>query len=135
MNVEMPLVKVVKDMELRGIEIDQEYAKRLSEKYHKRVDAYQELITEELEKLKPQIDEWRLSEDATHKEAKGKDKKGKVIYSSSKSEQLEWPINLESPIQLAILLYDVLKSPVIDKKYPRGTSAEIMSQMPCEICK
>lgn len=134
-NVEMPLIKVVKDMELRGIEIDQEYAKRLSEKYHKQVDHYQELIDEELNKLKPKIDEWRLSEDATHKEVKGKDKKGNITYSSSKSEQLEWPINLESPIQLAILLYDVLKSPVIDKKYPRGTSAEIMSQMPFEICK
>ena len=135
LNVEMPLIKVVKDMELRGIEIDQEYAKRLSAKYHKQVDKYQELIDKELEELKPQVDEWRLSEDATHKEAKGKDKKGNVTYSKSKSEQLEWPINLESPSQLAILLYDVLKSPVIDKKYPRGTSAEIMSQMPFEICK
>ena len=134
-NVEMPLIKVVKDMELRGIEIDQEYAKRLSEKYHKQVDEYQKLIDCELEKLKPQVDEWRLSEDANHKDAKSKDKKGNVVYTKSKNEQLEWPINLESPTQLAILLYDVLKSPVIDKKYPRGTSAEIMSQMPFEICK
>ena len=134
-DIEMPLVKVVKDMELRGIEIDQEYAKRLSEKYHKQVDTYQELINEELEKLKPQVDEWRLSDDATHVEAKSKDKKGNIIYTKSKSEQLEWPINLESPTQLAILLYDVLKSPVIDKKYPRGTSAEIMSQMPFTICE
>ena len=134
-DIEMPLVKVVKDMELRGIEIDQEYAKRLSAKYHKQVDKYQELIDEELKKLKPQVDVWRLSDDANAKELKGKDKKGNATYSKSKNEQLEWPINLESPSQLAILLYDVLKSPVIDKSKPRGTSAEIMSQMPFTICE
>lgn len=128
-EVEMPLVKVVKDMELRGIEIDQEYAKRLSEKYHKQVDEYQEDIDKELESLKPQIDAWRLTSEANEKPIKlGKEQK-------SKNEQLEWPMNLESPTQLAILLYDVLKSPVIDKKYPRGTSAEIMDQMPFNICK
>ena len=135
LDIEMPLVKVVKDMELRGIEIDQEYAKRLSEKYHKQVDHYQELIDEELERLKPQIDEWRKSEDANFKKEKGKDKKGNVTYTKSKNEQLDWPINLESPPQLAILLYDVLKSPIIDKEKPRGTSAEIMEQMPFAICE
>ena len=129
MDIEMPLVKVVKDMELRGIEIDQDYAKRLSEKYHKQVDAYQEKIDIELQKLKPQIDAWRLTKDANIKITKG----NKV--QKSKNEQLEWPINLESPIQLAILLYDVLNSPVIDKAKPRGTGEDIIEQMPFEICK
>ena len=127
-DIEMPLIKVVKDMELRGIEIDQEYAKRLSEKYHRKVDEYQMLIDKELEKLKSQVDEWRLTKEANDKPIKS----GKV--QKSKNEQLEWPINLESPTQLAILLYDILKSPVIDKSSPRGTSADIMSQMPFEIC-
>lgn len=135
MNVEMPLVKVVKDMELRGIEIDQEYAKRLGEKYLKQIDGYQSQIDEELNKLKPQIDEWRKTDKANYKEEKGKDKKGNIVYTKSKSEQLEWPINLESPTQLAILLYDVLNAPVIDKKLPRGTSAEIMDQMSFSICQ
>lgn len=135
LNIEMPLVKVVKDMELRGIEIDQEYAKRLGEKYLKQIDDYQSQIDEELNKLKPQIDEWRKTDVANFKSEKGKDKKGNIIYTKSKSEQLEWPINLESPAQLAILLYDVLNAPVIDKKSPRGTSAEIMDQMSFSICK
>lgn len=129
MDIEMPLVKVVKDMELRGIEIDQDYAKRLSEKYHKQVDAYQEKIDIELQKLKGQIDSWRLTPDANVKAVKG----GKA--QKSKNEQLEWPINLESPTQLAILLYDVLKSPMIDKAKPRGTGEDIIEQMPFEICK
>ena len=128
-DVEMPLIKVVKGMELRGIEIDQDYAKRLSAKYHKQVDDYQEQIDRELEKLKPQVDAWRLTQDANIKISKG----NKV--QKSKNEQLEWPINLESPTQLAILLYDVLKSPVIDKASPRGTGKEILDQMPFEICK
>ena len=128
-DIEMPLIKVVKDMELRGIEIDQEYAKRLSEKYHRKVDEYQVLIDEELATLKPQIDAWRLTKEANDRITKG----GKL--QKSKSEQLEWPINLESPPQLAILLYDVLKSPVIDKKYPRGTGEGIIEQMPFNICK
>ena len=128
-DIEIPLIKVVKDMELRGIEIDQEYAKRLSVKYHKQVDDYQKKIDRELEKLKPQVDSWRLTSDANYKASKG-DKLQK-----SKSDQLEWPINLESPTQLAILLYDVLKSPVIDKKSPRGTGEKIIEQMPFEICK
>jgi len=128
-DVEMPLVKVVKDMELRGIEIDQEYSKRLSDKYHKEIDNLQEQIDAELLNLKSDIDSWRLTEDANHKEIKaGKEQK-------SKSEKLHWPINLESPTQLAILLYDVLKSPVIDKSNPRGTGDEIVEQMPFEICK
>ena len=128
-DIEMPLVKVVKDMELRGIEIDQDYAKRLSDKYHKKVDEYQVLIDEELETLKPQVDTWRLSQDANNKVMKS----GKL--QKSKNEQLEWPINLESPTQLAILLYDVLKSPAIDKKSPRGTGEKIIDQMPFKICK
>ena len=128
-DIEMPLIKVVKDMELRGIEIDQEYAKRLSEKYHKKVDEYQVLIDEELATLKPQIDAWRLTKEANDRITKG----GKL--QKSKSEQLEWPINLESPPQLAILLYDILKSPVVDKKFPRGTGEKIIEQMPFKICK
>lgn len=128
-DIEMPLVKVVKDMELRGIEIDQEYAKRLSAKYTKNINKYQQLIEEELQRLKPQIDAWRKTEDANHHEVKdGKQQK-------SKNEKLQEDINLESPIQLSILLYDVLKSPVIDKDHPRGTSDKIVAQMPFEICR
>ena len=128
-EVEIPLIKVVKDMELRGIEIDQEYAKRLSEKYHKQIDDYQVKIDAELNKLKPQIDAWRLTQDANIKITKGNK------LQKSKNEQLEWPINLESPTQLAILVYDVLKSPAIDRSKPRGTGEEILEQMPFEICK
>ena len=34
LNIEMPIVEVAAEMELTGVEVDQEYSKRLSEKYH-----------------------------------------------------------------------------------------------------
>ena len=37
-NVEMPVMKVAAEMELTGVEIDSDYAKRLSNKYHQKVD-------------------------------------------------------------------------------------------------
>lgn len=131
LNVEMPLVRVVKDMELRGIEIDQEYAKRLGDKYSRQIEEYQVQIDAELQELKPLIDEWRTTDEANIKQKNAKSEDG----GKSKNEQLEWPINLESPSQLAILLYDILKAPVVDRQKPRGTAEEILEQLEFPICK
>ena len=38
-DIEMPLVAVLAEMELKGIEVDQEYADLLSKKFHRRLDA------------------------------------------------------------------------------------------------
>lgn len=115
-NIEMPVVTIVAEMELTGITIDTQYAKRLSEKYHKILDEYDRQIAEELQKLKPTISAWRLTEEANRKEKKDNGKLGK-----SKSEQLPEEINLASATQMAILFYDILKVPTIDKKKPRTT--------------
>lgn len=124
-DVEMPLVKVVKDIELRGIKVDTEYHKRLKQKYDNQLKDIESRITSELLKLETQINEWRLTDEANYKEEK-LNKKGEKIFTKSKSEQLETPVNLGSPVQFAILLYDVLKAPIIDKKTPRSTSEEII---------
>ena len=42
---------------------------------------------------------------------------------------------LSSPAQLAILIYDVLKTPVIDTKHPRGTGEEILSKINIPLSK
>lgn len=165
-NVEMPIVTIVAEMELTGISISKEYAKRLSDKYHKLLDDCDEKITEELAKLKPTIDAWRLTPEANYKDiSKGKNNstfnktingvKYKCVVDSynsmgtttiwyeensgreltreevetlklkisqkSKSEQLPEDINLASSVQMAILFYDILKVPAIDKKKPRTT--------------
>ena len=133
-RVEMPIVIVAADMELTGVSIDKEYAARLSVKYHEKLDVIDQKIADEMSKYKDTIDSWRLTPDATYK-AQKINKKGEIVYAKSKSEQLEDPINMASPTQLAILIYDVLKHPVVDKKSPRGTGEEILVKIKLPICQ
>lgn len=135
MNVEMPVVPVCAEMELYGIEIDKEYAKRLSNKYHKKVDEVNAKIDTELSKYSDKISAWRLTKEANYKERNSKpNKSGEFTYKKSKNEQLENPPQLNSPTQLAILLYDVLGTPAQDKKSPRGTGEEILQKINLPIC-
>jgi DNA polymerase I-like protein with 3'-5' exonuclease and polymerase domains len=43
--------------------------------------------------------------------------------------KLSDPINLDSPTQIAILLYDIMDVGVIDEKTPRGTGEKILTQI------
>lgn len=124
MTVEMPVMKVASDMEMTGVCIDEEYAKRLSKKYQKRLVEISRGISEELDKYKPIIEAWSHTDKANYK-----------TTGKSKLEQLEDPINVESPTQLAILLYDILNISPIDKEKPRGTGEEILSNIDLPICK
>lgn len=138
MEVEMPEIRVVKNIELAGISIDEEYWGRVKNKYDRRLEDVNRRISVEIEKLQPVIDAWRKTPEANQAtERKGKD--GKVVRSKSKAEQLEDPVNLGSPPQFAILLYDILKAPVVDKEKPRGTGEEIIDaiyeQTGLEICR
>ena len=129
-TIEMPIVTVTAEMELTGVYIDFEYSKRLSEKYHKKYDDLQVNITEELKKYDKQIADWRLTEEANFHPKKSTGKG----FGKSKSEQLETPINLASPTQLAILLYDVLKIKSPSKKSPRGTGEDVLKKINLPIC-
>lgn len=129
-NIEMPIVTVAAEMELTGICIDKDYAKRLSKKYHDKYNKLQEKIKIELNKFDRQIEEWRQTDEANFHPTKST---GKGL-GKSKSEQLENPINLASPTQLAILLYDILKIPSQSKKSPRGTSEDILKKINLPIC-
>ena len=124
-EIEIPIIDVIVDMELTGVEIDIDYANKMSEEYHKKSDEVQTRIDAELERLKPLIDQWRLTPEANAPQ-KSKSKSG---IGKSKSQQLADPIDLGSPTQMAILLYDILKAPVLDKKAPRSTSADILEQL------
>lgn len=124
LELEMPLVKVIAELQMEGMGVDQEYAKRLSSKYHKLMDDVDSRIQTELDLLKPTIDQWRLTPEATNHPITRKGKEGK-----SKSEQLSEPINLGSPTQLAILFYDILKAPQVSKQSPRGTGEDILEEL------
>lgn len=134
-DIEMPLVKVTAEMELNGVEVDVAYGERLSKKYHSRLDEIDNKIQGELEQLESQISAWKLTPEANEKpKKKNGDGEGK-----SKAEQLDNPINLASPTQLAILFYDILKVPVVNNKKPRSTGEEelkaIAEKTGLSICK
>lgn len=144
-EVEMPCIKVVAEMELRGVDIDEEYCNNLRVKYHKLFDELNHTIINEIEtSYRKSINEWRLTSDANFQpKVYRKDKKPYADGSmyklgKSKSEQLEDPINLGSPTQLAILLYDVIKCPQVSYDKPRGTGKdeleEIYAQTGLNLC-
>ena len=134
-NVEMPVVQVAAEMELTGICIDEEYSQRLSKKYHDICDKVDQQIEEELKKFEDQISKWRLTPEANfHPISKKPNKNGEYLPQKSKSEQLQNPIQITSPTQLAILLYDVLNVGVIDQKTPRGTGEEILQKINLPLC-
>lgn len=130
-TIEMPIVTVAADMELTGICIDSEYTARLSKKYHKKYEELQKKISDELKKFDKQIADWRLTDEANFHPKKSTGNG----FGKSKSEQLENPVNVTSPLQLAILLYDVLKVKPVNKKSPRGTGEEILKKINTPICE
>jgi DNA polymerase I-like protein with 3'-5' exonuclease and polymerase domains len=144
LNVEMPVMEVAAEMELSGISIDQEYAKRLSKKYHDKLDALNKEIEIELAKYDDIIAKWRTTYEANEKPLKkGVEKKPEYKenpnlaewFGKSKNEQLEDPVSLSSPTQLAILIYDILKHPIVDKKTPRGTGEDILTKIDIPLSK
>ena len=130
-NIEMPVIKVVAEMELAGVELDLNYSNLLSKKYHNILDDIDLKINDELKNYKSMIDEWSLTDDAKFKPLK----KSGEGNGKSKLEQLEDPINLASPTQLAILLYDIIKVGTIDASKPRGTGEDILEKINLPIAK
>ena len=143
MNIEMPIVIIAAEMELTGVCIDKEYAKRLSIKYHKKLDLIEAEINKEVDKYKDKIAKWRLTEDANYAPPaidkktglQALDKNGKLRFLKSKNEQLKDPPELTSATQLAILLYDILDIGIIDKKSPRGTGEPILEKVNLPLAK
>ena len=128
-TVEMPIDMISAEMELTGVCIDTEYANRLKESFYKQLEEIDSEIQAEVDKLASQVMQWRLTPEANYKTKKAKATKDGNEYNKSKNEQLTDPINIKSNAQLAILMYDVLKLPVIDKDKPRGTDSDILKEL------
>ena len=114
-NIEMPLVEVVVDIEDTGVGLDLDFAKQLSDRFHKQLDVAEAKVQEEIMKYKNQIDAYNLTVDAKN--------------------QLKYPVNPASPKQLAILLYDVIKVRQVSTKEPRGTGEEILAKLDIPLSK
>lgn len=113
-NIEMPIVTIVADTEDTGVRLDVKYCDELSEKYHKLLDQKLERFYNLCALYKDEIESYKIK---------------------SRDNVLTDPINVASPKQVAVLLYDVLKLKSNDKRKPRGTGEEILSEMDHDICK
>lgn len=103
MNIEMPLVPIVVDTELRGIALDLGMANKLKEEYNAKLKVCQAKFKEILEPLKDIILNFIRSNTTVNTKCK-----------------LEWPVNMDSPLQVSELLYKVL---MVDSK--DGTSTGV----------
>lgn len=92
MNIEMPLVPVILDAELRGVRLDLATADKLKEEYNAKLAVCKEQFKEIVEPIKDLV----LQFIRTHTTITSKPK-------------LEWPINFDSPLQISELLFNVLK--------------------------
>ena len=105
-TIEMPCVQVLADMEDTGIMFDPKYADELKDKYD---DLELEALQTFYEVLEPYED--------------------KISKARAKGAKIDDPINIGSPSQLAVLLYDILGVTPPDPKNPRGTGVEQLSAM------
>ena len=113
-NIEMPCVKVVCDMEDNGVKFDFEYQQKLSEKYNKLLDEKTAEFYKCCSVYENEIEEYK-KKNINHK--------------------LDTPINIASPVQIAILLYDIIQIEPPDPKSPRGTGSGILQKIDNPIAK
>lgn len=113
-NIELPVIDVVCDMEDNGIAFDFDFAEKLSVKYNAQLKEREAKFYELCSQYQQDIDNYKLK---------------------NPGHKLSDPISISSPTQLAILLYDILKIPCVDKKSPRGTGEDILLKMNNPICK
>lgn len=114
-HMEMPLINVVAEMEDIGIEFDFELAAELSRKYNDKLEGARANFYKLCERIEDKLTRYRESKGAGNK--------------------LQAPINISSPTQVAILLYDILEVGIIDKEKPRGTGEEILVKIDNPIAK
>ena len=114
LDIEMPVLPAIMEMENNGISLDKNMASELSVKNHKILEEKYEKFVESYKPYETKIQEY---------------------LNKTKDNKLKIPININSPIQLAILLYDIigLVSPL--KKSPRGTNSEILETFNNPVCK
>lgn len=104
-ETEIPLTEVICAIEDEGVAIDKEKATELSVKYNAELEEVQKKFNEVAKKF----DFSKLSQDLR--------------------EKLSNPINLNSPTQLAIVIYDYLKLSSVDRRSPRGTGEEVLVKL------
>ena len=106
-EVEMPLIPLCTDMEMRGVEIREDFAKELSEDFNKELVEVEAKCDAYVEQFKQYI----LNHNNLMRLTKGTCK-----------------INYSSPQQVAALFYDIFKLKSVSRKEPRGTGDKIIQK-------
>lgn len=106
-EVEMPLIPLCTDMEMRGVEIREDFAKELSEDFNKEMVEVEAKCDAYVEQFKQYI----LDHNNLMRLTKGTCK-----------------INYSSPQQVAALFYDIFKLRSVSRKDPRGTGDKIIQK-------
>lgn len=106
-EVEMPLIPLCTDMEMRGVEIREDFAKELSEDFNKEMVEVEAKCDAYVEQFKQYI----LDHNNLMRLTKGTCK-----------------INYSSPQQVAALFYDIFKLRSVSRKEPRGTEDKIIQK-------
>ena len=106
-EIEMPLIDVCMDMELRGVEIREDYAKELSVEFNKEMVE----VEAKCDEYVAQFNSYIMENPLLMRLTKGTGK-----------------INYNSPQQVACLFYDIFKLKSVSRKEPRGTGDKIIQQ-------
>ena len=105
-NIEMPLSDVVAKMKIRGTVFDFDKADELRIKYTKLKDEAELKFNKSVSQIKDLI-----------------------LQRRQEFGDIDYPINYNSPSQLKIIFYDILKAGVIFKKKPTGTGQEVIDEI------
>ena len=106
MNIEIPLIPVLSEMYRYGVNINEKMLEQLYKKYNERLEVAKEQVYTEIAKHQTEIDNY---------------------IKKQKKCKLENPVNIASPVQLAILFYDILGYEV--SKDGRGTGVEDLERL------
>ena len=113
-EIEMPLINVVADMEDNGIKVDIDYLHKLSEKYNKLLVEKEAVFYQLCDKYNDKIEAYRQA---------------------NPDNKLSSMINIASPTQIAILIYDILGEKPVPRQPSRGTGEEVLKAINNEFCK
>ena len=105
-NIEMKLIPVIMEMELTGVQLDLVRAKELEYKYEGNLLESQEILTRIVDKYQHKIDK----------------------HSKLQPLLAKTGFNLNSPIQLQYLLYDIWKLPKVNKVSTDKATLELLLQ-------
>lgn len=104
MNIEMPLLPVVFEMEETGVAVDREILSEMDKKYTEKLKNAMEACYDELDKYSEKI----------------------AYYNMRNPGQLSSPINLSSSKQMSIVFYDILGLQELNK-FGRSTGKEVLN--------